>query len=76
MDNTDVLVERIEGLKNLINQRFEENHAANFRIEEQVKKTNGRVSSLEGWRNKMAGALLVISGVIVPLFVQYLKSKL
>lgn len=31
------------------------------RIEEQVKRTNGRVSALEKWRSFMTGAILVLA---------------
>jgi len=35
-----------------------------IRIEMQVTKTNGRVSNLEAWRNRIIGAVGVISGVL------------
>jgi len=56
----DVIIERIQGLKELIELKFQENHVSHLRIEEQVKKTNGRVSSLENWRNRVVGAIGVI----------------
>jgi hypothetical protein len=34
------------------------------RIEKQVVKTNGRVGSLEAWRNRIVGAVGVLSGVL------------
>jgi hypothetical protein len=37
---------------------------------EQTKKTNGRVNKLEADRNKIAGGLLVISAIVVPLFLK------
>lgn len=45
------------------------------RILEQTTKTNGRVSSLEGWRNRVQGALVpiaVLSPVLTGLIVSYL----
>ena len=39
------------------------------RIEAQVVKTNGRVSKLEIWRGYIAGALAIISFVVIPLVV-------
>jgi ribosomal 50S subunit-associated protein YjgA (DUF615 family) len=34
------------------------------RIEKQVTTTNGRVNNLETWRNRIIGAVSVISGAI------------
>ena len=34
------------------------------RIETQVVKTNGRVGNLEAWRNRMVGAIGVLSAVL------------
>ena len=77
MDNNyEILVERIEGLKTLINTRFDENRSVNQRIEDQFEKTNGRVNSLESWKDKIAGVLIIMSMIVVPLFVQYLKNVL
>ena len=36
-------------------------------IHEQTIKTNGRVTSLEGWKNQIMGALKIISVLGVPL---------
>lgn len=40
------------------------------RLQAQVEKTNGRVSSLEKFRYAAAGGLAVITVVIVPLFIK------
>lgn len=40
---------------------------------EHVKKTNGRVRSLELWRNLIIGGLIVISAVLVPIFLDLIK---
>jgi hypothetical protein len=37
------------------------------RIETQVMRTNGRVTSLEAWRNFSVGAIAVISALVLPL---------
>jgi hypothetical protein len=37
----------------------------------EVKKTNGRVTSLEGWRGNMQGAWRVVTWVGIPLFGVY-----
>lgn len=45
------------------------------RVEDQVKRTNGRVSDLEKWRDRAIGAIAVLVIMIVPLFLEILKSK-
>jgi hypothetical protein len=42
-------------------------------IHAQTVKTNGRVSALERDRNKLAGGLIVIGAIVVPLFLQLFK---
>jgi len=42
------------------------------RIEKQVVRTNGRVTSLESWRNRIAGALAVI-GAVIGYIVTFIK---
>jgi len=37
------------------------------RIEERVKNTNGRVTELEKWKNRIAGGFIVISAVLIPI---------
>lgn len=43
------------------------------RIEEQVTKTNGRVSSLEKWRWMVVGGLMVLSAIVLPIVVSSYK---
>lgn len=42
------------------------------RIEKQVTKTNGRVSSLEAWRNRIVGAVGVL-GLLATYLLSLLK---
>lgn len=44
------------------------------RVEDQTKKTNGRVTSLEKWMYTCVGGLTVISIVLIPLFTWMLNS--
>ena len=39
------------------------------RIEDQVKTTNGRVSSLERWRTGIAYVVTIVTAVVIPLLV-------
>jgi len=45
-------------------------HEILIRIEKKVEKTNGRVSDLEKWKNRIAGGLVVISGVLIPIAIK------
>lgn len=44
-----------------------------IRIETQVTKTNGRVSSLEAWRNRIVGAMGVIGAILGYLATAMIK---
>ena len=46
---------------------FEDIKATLKRIEEQTMKTNGRVSKLEFWQNKIVGAIIIISTIVLSL---------
>ena len=52
----------------------------NFEIQREilanVKATNGRVKCLEEWKQKLKGALIVISIIIVPLFIWLIQTNL
>jgi len=58
-----VVIERIEGLKDHLTEKLD-------RIESQTIKTNGRVSRLEAWKNRIVGGILVISAVLIPVFLR------
>jgi hypothetical protein len=55
--SNSVIVERIHGLKTLIETKFDSNAEEHARIEEQVKKTNGRVTVSEDWQAKYENLL-------------------
>jgi len=65
--SNDALVERLEGVTKLINEKFTENEKSHNAILAQTCKTNGRVSNLEDWKNKIIGALLMMNLVILPI---------
>lgn len=46
---------------------FEEIKQIMFRIEEQTKKTNGRVTELERWKYIGMGATAILTAVVIPL---------
>jgi len=45
-------------------------HEILIRIEKKVGETNGRVSELEKWKNRIAGGFVVISVVLIPIAVK------
>ena len=42
----------------------------------QVKQTNGRVSSLEMWRNFITGGLTVLTILVVPVLLYFIYHSL
>jgi len=72
--SNEAIVERIDGLKNLMVEKFEKNSEDHQRIEAQTIKTNGRVNRLEdemsdlsAWKNKVVGALIITEIILLPL---------
>lgn len=51
-----------------LKELFRELKEGNDRIEAQVIKTNGRVSSLESWKNFITGGMAVLTMFFVPIF--------
>lgn len=45
-------------------------------ISNQVKKTNGRVTCLERWQSAIKGGLIIVSLILVPLFIEFVKNIL
>jgi len=67
MDNNDLkelLEVKFDGLEKLIEMKFSQNNKDHERIECQVKRTNGRVSSLEKWKYGLSGSIAVILGIL------------
>ena len=44
-------------------------------IKAQTTKTNGRVSCLENWKNKVTGALIIMNIILIHLLWIYIKSS-
>lgn len=55
-----------------------EAHAAIYEkvdlVHQEVKKTNGRVKSLELWKAGLAGATAVLTLLVVPVLIYLIKS--
>lgn len=66
-------------LKEVFEQRLDEMTEHLVEIKDQVKKTNGRVNSLENHRSYLWGAytlLAILGGVIITLSIQAIDSKI
>lgn len=72
----DVLVERIDGLKDFINEKFNTNEVGHSAILTQTTKTNGRVTRLETWQNKIIGGLLISQMIVFPILIWMVKAHL
>lgn len=80
MDNQAIL-ERIEGLKELITAKFEENTKDHEVIKAKQDYTNGdvtklkeAVSHLQLWRSFLLGAWAVISLLLIPIVINYFNN--
>lgn len=64
--NMDALQAKMDGLKDLVNEKFEENKREHIAVWEQVKTTNGRVRLLEKFMWGFGGAILVLATLFSP----------
>ena len=79
--NLEVLNEKLNGLKSLINEKFIQNDETHTLILAQVTKVNGNVNhntskicKLEALKNKVVGGLIFGNLILVPIFL-YLIIK-
>jgi len=75
MEDKNEILAKIEGLKELFEEKFDVNDADHEKILAQTTKTNGNVSELQNWRNQIMGAykLLLFFGlsniIILVIFI-------
>ena len=52
-------------------------HEVLTRVEKKVDRTNGRVSKLEEWKNRIVGGLIVTNLILLPvaitIFIHYIR---
>ena len=67
IDN-DVLLERINNL-------IETNKTEHEAILTQTTKTNGRVTKLESWQNRIIGGMVIVDIIVLPLVLWWITTK-
>lgn len=64
----DVLLERINNL-------IETNKTEHEAILIQTTKTNGRVTKLESWQNRIIGGMVIVDIIVLPLVLWWITTK-
>lgn len=72
--STDVLVERIDGFKALMEQQHSETVRNLEEIRKQTTKTNGRVTRLERWQTAIIAGSTVIIFLLRDSLIQIIKN--
>jgi hypothetical protein len=62
-----VLLEKINGLEKLIDERFADNTKEHQGLIAQTTKTNGSVTTLQRWMATSKGAIAILSAFVVPI---------
>ncbi len=57
----------VDGIKNHVKSSLDEINNTLARVETQTVKTNGRVNSIESWKDYATGAMAVIIMCLIPL---------
>lgn len=66
--NNDVLLERINNL-------IETNKTEHEAILAQTTKTNGRVTKLESWQNRIIGGMVIVDVIVLPLVLWWITKQ-
>jgi hypothetical protein len=74
--SNQILVERIDGLKTLIEERFSQQHEIVSGILQEAKQTNGRLRGVEVWKGRVVGGLMVSNIIIVPILLWLIYKHL
>ena len=72
----DTLEVELCGLRDLIEEKFNRNKEDHDKIIEQTTKTNGSVRDLQKWKSFINGAVAVLTGIILPLFIYIMQKGL
>ena len=66
-DNNKLLHTELCGFKDIVDERLKSVSEVLHRIEQQTTAINGRVRRLEVWRGATAGAISIITLIVVPI---------
>lgn len=64
--SNDVILEKLDGLKTLFTEKFDNNSREHKIVIAHQEKTNGRVTKLETWRAFATGGFLIVQLIVVP----------
>ena len=70
----ELLIQKIEDLKEFIGARFKNNKAEHKELNMKVTATNGRVKRLEIWKAYLIGAWAVVSIGFPILFIYFIND--
>jgi len=73
-DQASAILAKLDGLKELFEDKFERNEKDHLEIIKHQKNTDGRVTRLEGAKNKFLGALIITEAIVIPLALIYLSN--
>lgn len=73
MHDKELVIEKLEGLKNLLDEKFENNDKAHQDIMIKQDHTNGDVSNLKLWRAYITGGLAVVTFMVSALIALIIK---
>ncbi len=85
--NDEIIIEKLEGLKlileerlssvhTLFNQKFEQNYHEHKKMIERQDIANSRTSKLENFKNTAQGAFLVINVFVVPILLWLIYEQI
>lgn len=70
----DIVVGKLDGLKELFNEKFDRNDGDHKEIKDKQDHTNGDIVDLKKWKEQAVGALSVIKILLIPIIIGVMVS--